>query len=51
MAHDGEPEKPVSRSDAASVLIAAVFGYHFTRLLQAAIEKAQSEDRLPSSLK
>jgi hypothetical protein len=48
LAHDGKPETPLKQRDAAELLVAAVFGFHYAQLLHAEVEKAQRDKRLPT---
>jgi hypothetical protein len=49
MGHRGRTRGTVSKTDAAELLVAAVFGYHYARLLRDEIAKAQTEGRLPTA--
>jgi hypothetical protein len=42
IAHEGHPEDAVSAREAAEVLTAAVFGYHYAKFFRAAIADAKA---------
>jgi len=47
IAHRGKPEKEITRSAAAEMFTAALFGYHYARLLGEHVNTAKIEGRLP----
>lgn len=46
--HRGRPEVHPTKDEAAEFLTAAVFGYHYSRLLHAEIRRARSNGRIPA---